>query len=374
MHREIAVRFKLIGLLWLALLAQSNGAYAVDPVFPGKEWEVIDPARAGWSVSKLQEARDYAHEIGSSAVVVVQDGRIIAAWGSTHKKFEIHSVRKSFMSALYGIAVARHQINLSATLGQLRVDDRPPSLTRNEKQATIIDLLRARSGIYHKAAYETESMKETRPERGSHPPGQFWFYNNWDFNVLGTVLRHATGEDTFAAVEQHIARPIGMEFFSTADGHYVEDAASEHPAYTMKFAARDLARFGWLYLNHGRWQNTQVIPAEWVEETTRPFSKEARKGIDYGYLWWCAPRNIQFNTDLGPGSFSARGSGGQYIVVAPAYRIVVVHMNDLEHNDRMKSSEFGRLLRRIFAAAPGARPNASPGRPGDDEERDFNDE
>jgi hypothetical protein len=49
-------------------------------------------------------------------------------------------------------------------------------------------------------------------------------------------------------------------------------------------------------------------------------------------------------------------------------------MNDLEHNDRMKSSEFGRLLRRIFAAAPGARPNASPGRPGDDEERDFNDE
>jgi hypothetical protein len=87
-----------------------------------------------------------------------------------------------------------------------------------------------------------------------------------------------------------------------------------------------------------------------------------------------APRNIQFNTDVGRGSFSALGSGGQYIVVAPAYRIVVIHMNDLEHNDRMKSSKFGKLLRRIFAAAPGARTNASPDRPSDDEDGDFNDQ
>jgi hypothetical protein len=61
-------------------------------------------------------------------------------------------------------------------------------------------------------------------------------------------------------------------------------------------------------------------------------------------------------------------------VVALAHRIFVVHMNDLEHNDRMKSSKFGKLLRRIFAAAPGARANASPDRSGDDEDSDFDDE
>jgi CubicO group peptidase (beta-lactamase class C family) len=325
---------------------------AAQSIFPGGTWEQADLDKQGWSRAKLDAARRSAHEIGSTAVMIVHDGQVVASWGDVRKKVEIHSVRKSFMSALYGIALARKQIDLNKTLAELGIDDVPPRLTRAEKQATIRDLLTARSGIYHKAAYETRTMSETRPERGSHAPGSFWFYNNWDFNVLGTILRNATGEDTFAAVEGAIARPSQMQDFGASDGHYVYDKASEHPAYTMQFTARDLARFGWLYLNQGQWGDRIVVPAQWVAESTKPYTSEARSGISYGYLWWVSERGKQFRTDTGRGAFSARGAGGQYIVVAPEKRIVIVHLNDTNENEKLESGEFAMLLQRIFAAAP----------------------
>jgi CubicO group peptidase (beta-lactamase class C family) len=87
-------------------------------------------------------------------------------------------VRKSLLSALVGIGVAEGRIRLGETIGALGIDDRDPGLTETEKEATIRDLLMARSGIYHPAAYEAPDMKARRQQRGSHPPGSFWYYNN----------------------------------------------------------------------------------------------------------------------------------------------------------------------------------------------------
>ena len=335
-----------------ATLTLALPAVAEDqPTFPGREWQTARPEKLGWSVRRLLEAKDYAEEIGSTAVLIVQDGKIVAQWGDVRKKVNIYSMRKSIMSALYGVAVAKHQIDLDKTLAEIGIDDKPPALTAVEKTATVRDLLKARSGIYHAASFETNSMKERRPERGSHAPGTFWYYNNWDFNVAGAILRRATGEDTFAAVGQYLARPVGMEDFVPEDGRYVYDKSTDHPAYPMRFTARDLARFGWLYLNGGTWRDQQVIPAEWIRESTRSYSNTDR-GTGYGYMWWVAKRGIQFRTDVGRGAFSARGNGGQYIIVAPEQRIVVVHLRDRTARGRLKKGRFARLLRLIFDAAP----------------------
>jgi hypothetical protein len=105
-----------------------------------------------------------------------------------------------------------------------------------------------------------------------------------------------------------------MEDFLPSDGRYAYDDASDHPAYVLHFSARDLARFGWLYLNKGKWRDKQVVPEAWVAESTKPYS-ETDRGTSYGYLWWVAPRNVQFRTEVGPGAFSARGNGGQYVMV-----------------------------------------------------------
>ena len=112
-----------------------------------------------------------------------------------------------------------------------------------------------------------------------------------------------------------------------------------------------LARFGWLYLNAGRWRDQQAVPAEWAAESTKVYS-DAKPGIGYGYMWWVSTKSVQFRTQVGPGAFSARGHGGQYIVVAPAHRIVVVHLYDRLKYRGLEVGEFGNLLRLIFDAAP----------------------
>jgi CubicO group peptidase (beta-lactamase class C family) len=339
----------------LLILAIPVRGHAASAAYPGATWEEVDPEQAGWSASRLRKARDHFKEIGSSALVIVHDGRIVAAWGNTRKRIKIHSMRKSLMSAIYGVAVRQGQVSLDWTMRQLGIDDKPPRLTASEKQATVRQLLQARSGVYHEAAAETANMKKLRPERGSHAPGTFWYYNNWDFNVLGTILRNKTAEDTFDAMERILARPIGMERFRAKDGEYAEVKASVHPAYHMKFSARDLARVGWLFLNRGFWRGQQIIPAAWVAESTKAWTTEARRGVGYGYMWWVSMDDRHFRANVGPGSFSARGNGGQRILVAPVHRIVVVNLNDRSENEKLKNSDIDKLMKLIFAAAPGSK-------------------
>lgn len=341
-------------LLCLFVLAAFGRSAVANPVFPGAHWESVDPASVGWSADGLAAAEAYARQIDSTAVMIVQDGRVVASWGKPDAKVFVHSIRKSLLSALYGQAVAEQRIDLDRTLADLGIDDKPPALSVEEKQATVRHLLKARSGVYHQAAGETPAMKERRPPRGSHAPDRFWYYNNWDFNALGTIYQRATGQNLFAAVEQRVAKPIGMEDFSARDGKFLFEPESEHPAYMMALSARDLARFGWLYLNQGRWGERQIVPTDWVADSVRPYS-DAVPGVGYGYLWWPSLADQQLGVTVGAGAFTARGSGGQYVLVAPAHRMVVVHLYETRRRaTELGGKEFGALLRLIMAAAPSA--------------------
>lgn len=191
-------------------------------------------------------------------------------------------------------------------------------------------------------------MKRKRPERGSHSPGSFWFYNNWDFNALGTIYRQQTGEDIFQSFARRIAVPIGMEDFAVKDGRYVREAVSEHPAYPFRLSARDAARFGQLFLNEGAWGNTQVVPAAWVRESTTTYSSATRMRQGYGYMWWTLPEET-----WGSNAFYASGYGGQIIAIVPTKRLVVVQTVDLKQNpEGVRTSAFLDLLKEITSASP----------------------
>jgi CubicO group peptidase (beta-lactamase class C family) len=303
-------------ILLCVFVAAGLGRSAVaDVVFPGAHWESVDPASAGWSADGLAAAEAYARQIDSSAVMIVQDGRVVASWGKPDAKLFVHSIRKSLLSALYGQAVAEKRIDLGRTLADLGIDDKPPALSAAEKQATVRHLLMARSGVYHPAASETKRMKERRPQRGSHAPGSFWYYNNWDFNTLGTIYQRATGQDVFSALERRVAKPIGMEDFSARDGKFRYEPSSDHPAYTMALSARDLARFGWLYLNQGRWGDRQIVPMDWVAESTRPYSDAvpgpSPRAVRAVSMFWSRPPTgwwwfISMRHGAGPRNSAAR--------------------------------------------------------------------
>ena len=82
----------------------------------------------------------------------------------------------------------------------------------------------------------------------------------------------------FHGFEKRIAKLIGMEDFSAADGKFVSEQSSDYPAYTFKLTARDLVRFGWLYLNRGACSGARIVPADWVDESTKPWSVYVHAG------------------------------------------------------------------------------------------------
>jgi CubicO group peptidase (beta-lactamase class C family) len=318
---------------------------------PDSTWTVdADPAADGWSAEGLQAARAYSDSIGSAAVVIVHEGTIVDEWGEVERRFKCHSIRKSFLSALYGIAVQRGTVDPSATMGELGIDDRN-SLTEQEKTATVRMLLKARSGIYHDALYETPAMEAARPERGSHAPGTFWYYNNWDFNALGTIYEQETGTSIHQAFEDRIAEPIGMQTYDASDGSYVEGKDSIHPAYPFQMTARDMARFGLLYLRGGSWNGTQVVPEFWVKESTVSYSDADAAG-GYGYLWWVSVDGQHFDgLDAVPfGTYTARGAGGHTILVVPDLDLVLVHRTNTFKDRDIPYSEVGRLLLKVLDA------------------------
>jgi CubicO group peptidase (beta-lactamase class C family) len=316
-------------------IAQADPAHVVSPAtFPGTSWTHIASLKeAGWSQEKLAAARAYADadSIHTSAVMIVQGGKVVDQWGDFDKKIDCYSIRKSLLSALYGIYSAEGAIDINQTLEQLGIDDSPDPLTKEEKQARVVDLLRARSGVYHKVDFETESMQKSRPARGSHPPGAFWYYNNWDFNVLGTIFEKKTGMKIGDAFYQRIAKPIGMEDFQPSDLFYFGGPLSIHPAYHFEITARDMARFGLLYLRHGRWNGKQIVPAAWIEKSSHASEMVKSDGADHGgyeYLWWVDYGGVHFPEVSLPGIYSARGNGAHYIFIVPTLDMVIVHRTD----------------------------------------------
>ena len=256
-----------------------------------------DLAAVGFSAEKLEAAHAYQDSVGDciAAAVILYQGKVLAAWGDTAIAYKSHSVRKGLLSSLYGIHVAAGAIDTASTLAELGIDDIQP-LTDAEKQARVVHLLKARSGVYHPAAAENAAMKSRRPERGSHEPDSNYYYNNWDFNVLGTIFEQETGTTIFAEFAERIAGPVGMQDFDPdACFYHYERELSEHPSYTFRISTRDRARFGLLYLQGGRWKGEQVVDESWVDWCMARHSLYSERigGIYVGVMWGLLEKEAQ---------------------------------------------------------------------------------
>ncbi len=336
-------------VLFLALLFAMQPGLAQERV-PTHQWVQYSSSKeAGWSAEGISNAKAYADSIGTASFMLIHDGAVVTTFGDYTRRYMCHSVRKSLLSGLMGIYVEEGAIDLEQTVGELGIKDRTP-LSEMEKQARVIDLLKARSGVYHPAAYESQGMAARRPERGSHEPGTFWYYNNWDFNTLGTIFRQETGEDLFEAFNRRIAEPLKMQDFRLRDGYYhKEPEHSTHPAYPFRMSARDLARYGLLFERKGRWGSEQLIPATWVENSIKAYSKvddPALNGVGgYGYMWWL------LDGQLGDyGTYTALGVGTQTITVVPDLDLVFVHRVNTYEGDRVQRDNIFELLNKLIEA------------------------
>ena len=264
------------------------------------------------------------YPLPTTSLLIVKSGKVVYKYGDISQVSYLASARKSVASMLYGKYVSNGTINLDRTIGELGIDETGGLLTI-EKQATVRHLLMASSGVYYPAG--SPGGNEATPARGSQKPGTHFLYNNWDFNVVGAVFQKMTGKTIFQALAEDLARPLQFQDFDPARQRmlgYDRPDQSKYKAYHMFLSGRDMARLGLVMLNGGRWNGQQLIPADWIVESTKHHVKAADTGgLGYGYLWWL-PSDVRTGREWA-NSYEANGNYGQYILVMPEIDTVIVH-------------------------------------------------
>lgn len=330
----------LAGAAALALLAPSAAMAETrcprGQTFPAAEWRSSPPAAVGWSNADVEAAMARAKRSWSSGVLVA-GGRVIGQFGDIAAPYETRSMRKSFLNAVAGQLEAEGRLDLSATLDSLGIDDDTP-LTEVEKTATVEHLMQSRAGVYLVGAYTVPGDIDDIPPRGTHRPGEAFFYSNWAFNALGTAVEKAGGASIFEMFDRRIARPLGMQDFVAArDGTYRREAVSRHPAYLFDMSSRDRARFGILYGRDGCWNGKRLLSADWIARSVAPVSVND-EGPDYGLNWWseAPPQGSGLSRRL----FMARGFIAQYILVVPEIDAVLVLSVDMKNGRQLMAQGF----------------------------------
>jgi CubicO group peptidase (beta-lactamase class C family) len=338
----------------IAALIVSSLAFTGPAVYPGREWAVA--ARPSEPLTQTLRAGD------TTAMMVVVGGRVVYSYGDVAEVSYLASARKSIVAMLYGKYVASGVVRLNSTLRELDIDDKGGLLPR-EREATVGDLLTARSGVYHPAANLGDASSRA-PARGSVRHGRYFLYNNWDFNALETILERRTGRPLYELFTEDLATPLQFQDWNPAPGAYAaairnDTGASDFPAHHLVLSTRDMARLGYLMLRRGRWEDRQVVPEEWVRRitATRTSAAEVMRtspfipGLGYGHLWWILDGPPFRGTALA-GAYTASGAYGQFITVVPRLDLVVAHKTAAPSSLNVPPDVyFSRILPLAVAAA-----------------------
>jgi CubicO group peptidase (beta-lactamase class C family) len=207
-----------------------------------------------------------------------------------------------------------------------------------------------RSGTdYHERGPDSPHFQLNRLSRGwtefvlSRPmvsdPGTRFQYDSGGVILMSALLKVRTGEHADAFAEKHLFRPLGIKrnyWYANTEGH-------PHTGGGLNLLPRDMAKFGLLYLRNGKWEDKQVVPAEWVKASTRRHVKFETPPfgnfVGYGYLWWILPPAEKGEGH--PDIYAACGFRAQYIFVVPEHDMVVVVTGGTRNSaDQGKPVEF----------------------------------
>lgn len=329
-----------------------RGDTTVSPLPYGTQWDL--PA----------DVADWAARRAVTGLVVLRGGAIVHEsyyLGTTPEDRRISwSVAKSVVSALTGILLADGTI---ASLDDPVTTYAPELAGSAYDGATLRNVLQMSSGVRFDEDYLDFWSDINRMGRvlalgrsmdafaaglraRDAEPGARMQYVSIDTHVVAMVLRGASGQSLQDLVTEHIVLPMGFE----ADPYYVTDGDGVAFALGgLNMTTRDYARFGQMMANGGIWQGVQVVPGDWVAESTLPSAPTAPGEIGYGYQWWI-PAGWE------PGEFLARGIYGQYIYVNRNLGVVIaVNAADRGFEEPGVEAENQAVLRSIaarVAAAP----------------------
>jgi CubicO group peptidase (beta-lactamase class C family) len=299
--------------------------------------------------------------IRTDGLVIIRNGRIVleryARGYQANTPHLAWSVSKSFVNALYGIAVRKKMLDVEAPAYRYY-----PALNREQhRDITVRHLLQMASGLDWNEGYEASPLKSSviamlytrgrddMAQFAANPklrykPGTRFYYSSGTSNLLMAMLRDITTPQQYESfIWQELFERIGMR-----DVTWERDQAGTFVGSSYIYASpRQLAKFGYLYLNDGIWDNQRILPEGWVKFSTTASPADA-EGI-HGAHWWLnvgRPKHkIPPDLPAAPADMiSARGHWGQIIFVIPSLDLVIVRTAD----DRERAFDRNKFLKLVI--------------------------
>ncbi len=301
---------------------------AEEAVWPTVDWEVSSPEAEGMDSASLEGVAEYCAGHGCGAVVITRHGRIVweRYWGGWDRSSTDigWSIAKGVTSALVGIAIAEGRIE---SVDESAADFIEEWRGTEKEEITLRDLLSMTSGLEWTEEYDKMSdviAMLTSDDQTAYvlerplarEPGTRWYYSSGDAQLFSLILRQATGVEAKDYAQDRIFDVLGM----TAMTWPTDNAGHTLTYCCVTTTAREFAKFGYLFLRGGRWENQQVVPEEWVRESTQP-SQELFPG--YGFYWW-----LPDFADTPPDTYAAEGFQTKRIYVIPSLDIVAVRLGE----------------------------------------------
>jgi CubicO group peptidase (beta-lactamase class C family) len=303
--------------LLLAIAVRANAAHPLPRSTPEAQGL---PTKA---VCDFVETVDKINTLHS--FMIVRHGHVIAeGWWkpeAADKPHVLHSLSKSFNSTAVGLAIAEGKLSLDDPVLKFFPDDAPAEPSENLKSMKVRDLLTMSCGhdVESKIVNGAPSVKQFLAHPVPHKPGTHFQYNTHGSYMLSAIVTRVTGKTTLEYLKPRLFEPLGIEnpeWPSSPEGNTLG-------GFGLKLCTEDVAKFGQLYLQKGKWKGKQLIPEKWVEQATSkqvPNDQEphSKIGIDwwqgYGFQFWRCTHE----------SFRGDGAQGQLCVVIPDKDVVVV--------------------------------------------------
>jgi CubicO group peptidase (beta-lactamase class C family) len=310
----------LCSLAVAILLASSPRARAASSPLPRST-----PEAQGISSHAILDFVETADKINTlHSFMLVRHGRVIAeGWWkpeAADKPHVLHSLSKSFNSTAVGLAISEGKFSLEDPVLKFFPNDAPAEVSDHLKAMKVRDLLTMTCGhdTEPKAVGGGPTVKQFLAHPVVHQPGTHFQYNTMGSYTLSAIVTKTTGKTSLEYLKPRLFEPLGIEnpeWGTSPEGNSLG-------GYGLKLCTEDIAKFGQLYLQKGKWNGKQLIPEKWVEQATSkqvPNDQEGHNkiGIDwqqgYGFQFWRCTHN----------AFRGDGANGQLCIVIPEKDAVI---------------------------------------------------
>jgi CubicO group peptidase (beta-lactamase class C family) len=343
MLKRTVVMLTIVVLMVQVVLIAPPASGQADKLWPTESWATSTPEAQGMRSGELANyfATWSQPHFNLDSMIVVRHGHIVAeAYGPLTQPEDIRemaSCSKSITSALVGVMLQEGLLgSIDTPVLDLFPDRTIVNVDARKQALTVRDLLVMGSGVecndmeVGDPALATSNIMETTDDWLQYAldlpiaadPGTQWYYCNAAVHILSGIITELTGMSALDFAAEKLFAPLGItDYAGTSSPTGITLGYSD-----LKLAPRDMAKFGYLYLNDGQWDGQQIIPADYARASLGKQIATPWPDTVYGYLWWRVDSiNLSF----------ALGYAGQYIMVMPDKDMVVVVTSSMTDNIRV---------------------------------------